>query len=162
LSRYCYDMANYYDGLFPKNSFGYVSIFPDTIDPATVSGIDSYYVVGANHHLFKKIGKGLAPVSVAGLMQGMRTGRTKLPFTTPDAFVSAHRTAGGYVVYLINPLLFETRDVTASVTLNTEIDGTRITDAVSGEVLTHTKKNLSVNIPAGLFRILKIDVDQTQ
>jgi outer membrane protein assembly factor BamB len=162
LPRFCYRMRNYYDGLFPRNPYGYVPIFPEAIDPVTVSGIDSYYVVSADEHLYKKMGKGLTPVSVAGLMQDMQTGRTKLPFTTPDAFVSAHRTAGGYVVYLINPLLFETRDVTASVTLNTEIGGTRITDAVSGEVLTHTKKNLSVNIPAGLFRILKIDVDQTQ
>jgi len=162
LSRYCYDMANYYDGLFPKNAFGYVAVFPDTIDPSTVGGIESCYVVSADQHLYKKKGKGLAPVSLAGFVQDMPRGRAKLPLATPDAFVSAHRTAGGYIVYLVNPLLFETRDVTAGVVLNAEIGGTRITDVVSGEVLDHTKKNLSVKIPAGLFRILKIDVDQTQ
>jgi hypothetical protein len=161
LTKYCYGMANYFDGLFPRNPYGYVLIFPEGIDPNKVSGIQNYYVINEDGGISKREGGALKRVQGDGsILKTFEEYGKRLPFTTPNAFLSAQKTAEGYLIYLINPSLFDTKDVRATLTINVNPGKIRLTDAISGEVLNLTKdQSLEIEIPAGLFRIIKVEHD---
>jgi hypothetical protein len=64
------------------------------------------------------------------------------------------------MVYLINPFMFQTRDVVARVDVHPSVG--KVTDILSGEVIKKTKSGFELEIPAGLFRLLKVDVEKSQ
>jgi|GEM_PF-3837593 len=163
---YFYDMKNYYDGLFPKNPYGYVSIFPETIDPLSVEGVEECWVVKADGSLYRREGKAatkpLQSRTEDAMAEALKKFKQGLPFTTPDAFLSTQRTREGYLVYLINPNSFNSQAVKAVVSINTHEKIEYIIDAISGKELTRKGNTLELVIPESLFRIVRIIVAERQ
>jgi hypothetical protein len=159
LPRYCYNMSKYYDGLFPKNRNGYVTLFTGAVDPLQVQGIQQYFVVKGGH-LYTRKGKVLTARKVKDFISVFDELGGSLPFRTPDAFLSAHRIKDGYKVYMINPHMFDNKDVEARLYHNLEKKEVIIRDVISGEAWPLAKGSpCSITLPAGLFRILKVHVN---
>jgi hypothetical protein len=159
LPRHYYRMSSYYEGLVPRNPHGYVLLFPESIDPARVGGIEEFLVIRTDGKLYGRGRKALVPIEFSRISEVFGKYESKMPIRSSDAFVSAHRKEGGYTVYLINPFLFETKDVAARLTLNPGEKSSQIIDMISGEKLQYDGQSLEINIPSGLFRIIEISHD---
>ena len=159
LSRYFYDMSHYYDGLFPTNPYGYVTILPEQVDEKPIAGVRKIYVVKGDGLLYEKEKKTLKPIPLEAFVGGFAGVYADIPFRTADAFLGVHKEDGGYVIYLINPHVFETKSVTARIVTNLGKVQFSVRDTLSGEAVKVQDNSLSLEIPAGLFRILQVNVD---
>jgi hypothetical protein len=159
LGRYFYHMSHYYEGLFPSNPYGYLTILPEHLDEKTILGVRKIYVAKADGRLYRKDKKTVVPIPVEALAENLQGDYADMPFRTEDAFLGVHKRDGGYVVYLINPHVFEVKDVTARIVTHLGKHRFSVRDALSGQVVRAQEGALSVGIPAGLFRILQVNID---
>ncbi|OGW56789.1 MAG: hypothetical protein A3D21_03170 [Nitrospirae bacterium RIFCSPHIGHO2_02_FULL_42_12] len=155
---YLYQLTNYYDGLFPRTPYGFVAIFPQTIDPLTVEGMKDFFIVEGDR-IHKKDQKAVIPAQhKKAISDVFQQYSSELPFNASGVFLSTKKLNDGYKVYLINPGHFETKDVMTELRVN--LKGTKfiITDAISDEVLPVKDNKVTLSVPSGLFRILQVSV----
>ena len=149
-------MLSYYDGLFPKTPYGYIAILPAVMEPIKTGFFCDYWVVDGDG-LYDKNGKRVGIEQLPTVIQNcLGELKNRLPVMTPDAFLISHKTPEGYKVYLINPYVFEAKDVKARVTVHIRNGKIRITDGITGYPISFGGNTLEIVIPAGLFRIINI------
>jgi hypothetical protein len=154
-------MEHYFDGLFPKNRHGYFCVFPDPASWRRAEGFEKAFVIGKDRRLSDESGPVPRVVTLREFeaVASAAAGR-KIPLSTEDAFLVCHDQGNGYMVYLINPYMFQTRNLNVRVDVHQSVG--KVTDILSGEVITKTKSGFELEIPAGLFRLLKVDVEKSQ
>jgi len=153
---YLYRLDHYYDGLFPKTDYGFVAMVPDSVDPLKVKGINDYWIVDAQR-VCAKDGKTIVKgQEKKTLLDSFRKYVSYLPFKAKGAVISINKIGDEYLVYLIDPGHFDIKDTETVLEMNVKADKVKIIDAVSGQVLPYKDKMVHINIPAGLFRILRI------
>jgi len=161
LSSQYYKSPHYYDMLFPVNPYGFVPLMP-YVNSTKGMTKDVYWLVSGETLCRCSKDKREKLISSGSIKNAIISEASALPFRTADVFCSAVRTSYGYLIYLINPLVFEARDLGTTVTANNLGGKWTMVDAISGTRVPCENSRCNLTVPAGLFRILKVELDQTE
>lgn len=151
-----YNLAHHYDGMFPTTPNGFVCILPEGIKPSQIEGIKDWWVVDGQS-IRQRNGKQVSMSDSERLIgDGMKRYRDRLPVTAGEVFVSTWRVGEEHILFLVCPDMLPTSSVRSSIDINLDGKTFRVIDAVSGDKVPTKGGTASVDIPAGLFKILRI------
>jgi hypothetical protein len=149
--------AKYFaEAIFPKTKYGFVQIVPDWIRDASLEGVgkvwktDGVHIYDGNKRLDGSSAK-------EKILESLQALQKTMPFRAVGVFLSVQKFTDGYLIYLLDPGCLDVFGVETVLTAGDSIKGFTISDAISNETLQVKNRSVQVRIPAGGFRILKVN-----
>lgn len=155
-SRYVYGIKYYAEAIFPKTRYGFVQIVPDWIGEMSLEGVGRVWKTDGIHIYDGR--KSLDPLTAKKKILASLQGLEKtMPFQADGVFLSIQKFSDGYLVYLLDPGCLDVLGLDAVLTAGDSIKDFTISDAISNDTLPVKNRGVRVHIPAGGFRILKVN-----
>jgi hypothetical protein len=158
LPRLWTGMQNYVDGVFPGTPYGFVCFAPDWIGAAGKGWASQVFVTDGKIVVHEK-GSAIPAVQINNvILESLKSKGKELPFTTDDhVFLGVNKHENGnYSLCLMDTGQFDVHDIHATLRINLDNREFRVIDGIDGSVLTRENDTVSVTIPGGLFRLLKV------
>jgi hypothetical protein len=156
LSGYVYGTKYFAEAIFPKTKYGFVQIVPDWIRDASLEGVGKVWKTDGAHMYDgnKRLDGSSAKEKILESLQGLKE---TVPFQADGVFLSVQKFTDGYLIYLLDPGCLDVFGVETLLTAGDSIKGFTISDAISNETLQVKNRSVRVRIPAGGFRVLKVN-----
>ena len=157
LPRLWTDMQHYYDGVFPKTPYGFVSFVPDWANSAGRTFASQTFLTDGDTVSDAK-GTRIPEDQLNEVILGsLKQNAKKLPFLADDVFLAINKYEdGSYVLYLMDTSQFYTHDIHTKLRINLGKRTFKVMDVLHNEVLSVGESTISLTVPAGLLRILKV------
>jgi hypothetical protein len=156
LSRQIYGGKDYHAMLFPSTPYGFVTLRPFVKALASRVPERHWIVQGQALYLVDK-GRRERLSSARPLLDELKITASTLPARATGAYCSSVRRPGGYLIYLINPFVFESKPVRTTLNVRTGEEELLFRDAISGEPLAQKNGQIEVDVPESLFRLITAD-----
>jgi hypothetical protein len=156
LSGYVYGTKYFAEAIFPKTKYGFVQIVPDWIRDASLEGVGKVWKTDGDHIYVgnKRLDDSSAKEKILESLQALQK---TMPFRAVGVFLSVQKFTDGYLIYLLDPGCLDVFGVETVLTAGDSIKGFTISDAISNETLQVKNRSVQVRIPAGGFRVLKVN-----
>ena len=94
--------------------------------------------------------------AMPAIVDAVRAAALRLPFRADGVFLSARRDGSGrYQIILMDTEMFAPTDI--ETTLTTTIEGLACYDEITGERLPMRDNQVTLTVPAGAWRLLKLE-----
>ena len=154
-SRSHSNFFDYYDMLFPASPRGFVPVLPWVEGTSAIRPQEYWLVKGNELYHGSKAGRQRLP-STELFAQTLEIEARKLPFTADGVYCAVVKKPYGFLVYLINPGVFESRDIQTALKVNCRAGDLVFLDAISGDILKAEADSVRLTVPAALFRIIAV------
>ncbi len=160
ISSYIYHISRYVEGLLPRTPYGYFIIIPAKVNPKKVSGIKKFWQTDGKY-IYANEKKIPAPEAKEKILNSFKKNGAHLPFQAENVFLSAQRlNKDKYLIYLLDAHYFEPEKTDTILNINLPGDRFKVMDVLSQTYLKCEDKKVSLQIPAGAFRILKVEKEK--
>ncbi len=151
IAAFLYQSSHYYEDILPETPYGLVAIMPPGPVPegTRILTTDGWGVLEGGSWLYDQEARDLVQSAFA-------EAATQMPLLAEDCTFSAIRLGeGDYLAYLIDPE--ERFPVGVSTFLSVRLDDRWAAfDGISGEELPSTSDGVSIEIPTGGFRLVRV------
>ena len=158
LPRLWTGMQDYVDGVFPGTPYGFVCFAPDWIETPGKGWASQVFVTDGKIVAHEK-GSAIPAAQINNvILESLKEKGKELPFTTDDrVFLGVKRHENGnYSLCLMDTCQFDVHDIDAVLRINMDNREFKVMDAIDGRILERKGDTVSVAIPGGLFRLLKV------
>jgi hypothetical protein len=150
-------METYIDGVFPGTPYGFVCFAPAWVEASRTSWASQTFVTDG---ITVTDAKG-SPIPVAEMngivLDSLERRGSELPFLADHVFLAINQHGdGSYSLCLMDTKQFDVHDIHATLRIKGDRLKFKVVDAIDGAVLSVGDPVVSVVVPAGLFRILRV------
>jgi len=151
-----YHARTYFDTLYPTTPYGYFVFLPPSEADKNIPGITEKLSI--KDQTIMENNRALEPQKAAQLLEKKaQEAAGRLPYSTPDAFLVIQQLGDSRdKLILVDPHMLGPKEVNAVVTAAVPLEGCRIRDILSNEIIPSEKNRFQCTVPAGGIRILEV------
>jgi len=157
LPRLWTGMQNYVDGVFPRTPYGFVCFAPVWVEAPRTSWASQTFVTDG---VVVTDGKGSTVPAAqvnATVLDSLRRKGGELPFLADNVLLAINRHEdGSYSLCLMDTNQFDIHDIHTTLRIKLDRSKFKVVDAIDDTVLSVGDRAVSVTVPAGFFRILRV------
>ena len=154
-SSYLYKLRHYFEGLFPQTPYGFIRLFPETVEISKVSTVQSFITTDGTD--VRRAGRVISATEAKKLVESeFRKASAALPFKADGVFLSAQRWGADYLLYIIDPGYLNPVGVNTEVRIGVPGKEFFAEDWLTRRPIELKGRKFSLSVPAGSFRIVRV------